>query len=92
MNIYTRRNCDPNFLQYLGAIGGRGSAETFNTILTEVNCLGNESLLLECSVVNTEVCASQEIATVICQGTVLYIVITPRSEIKGMLNFKRDKV
>ena len=57
----------------LGAIGGRGGAETFNTILTEVNCLGNESSLLECSTM-TEACASQEIATVICQG--IYLPLT----------------
>ena len=52
----------------VGAIGGRGGAESFDTILTDVNCIGNESSLLECSAMKADVCASEEIATVICQG------------------------
>ena len=59
-------------LNILGAIGGRGGAENFDTILTEFSCLGNESSLLECSRVNTDVCTSQEIATVVCQGLYNY--------------------
>ena len=54
----------------LGAIGGKGSTETTSTILTSVNCLGNESTLLGCQSTASTSCNSQEIATVICQGEV----------------------
>ena len=52
-----------------GAIGGIGGAETFDTILTSVNCQGTESSILDCPAMNSTECVSQEIATVICQGT-----------------------
>ena len=53
----------------VGAIGGRGGTETSATVLTSVNCVGNESTLQECSSMASTSCSSQEIATVICQGT-----------------------
>ena len=57
-------------LMYIaGAIGGIGGAETFDTILTNVNCQGTESSILDCPAMNSTECVSQEIATVICQGT-----------------------
>ncbi len=55
----------------VGAIGGKGGTETENPALSNVKCTGNESYLLECSVMNTTVCSSEEIATVICQGIFL---------------------
>lgn len=51
-----------------GAIGGLGGTETSATVLTRVNCLGNESKLLDCTNTLSTSCSSQEIATVICQG------------------------
>ena len=54
---------------YLGAIGGRGGAQTSSTVLTDVNCFGNESSLLDCAAINSSDCISQEIATVTCQGS-----------------------
>ncbi len=52
----------------IGAIGGKGSTETTNTILTGVKCIGNESSLLDCGSLPSSSCNSQEIATAICQG------------------------
>ncbi len=63
--MITMKSCS---LSISGAIGGRGGAENFDTILTGVECLGNESSLLECSAMSTEFCGSQEIATATCQG------------------------
>lgn len=59
----------------VGAIGGQGGTETENPALSYVNCMGNESYLLECSTMNTTVCSSEEIATVICQGTFLKFIL-----------------
>jgi len=58
-----------------GAIGGRGGAETVGTVLAGVECLGNESALLDCPAVKTVDCVSQEIATVICQGNMLVLSV-----------------
>ena len=58
-----------------GAIGGRGGAETSNTVLTMVDCMGNESTIQDCSSIETTECTSQEIATVICQGTYIHMYI-----------------
>ena len=51
-----------------GAIGEPGGTETVNTVLSMVNCVGNESALLDCENVDTTDCLSEEVATVICQG------------------------
>lgn len=69
---------------YLGAIGGRGSAETSNTVLTAVGCLGNESSIADCSIMETVDCTSQEIATSICQGDLL-LYCTAEVSITGMI-------
>lgn len=53
---------------FIGAIGGRGGTLTDGTVLTGVNCFGNESMLLDCETLETVNCVSQEVATVICQG------------------------
>ena len=62
------RVCFFALLNIAGAIGGIGGAETFDTILTSVNCQGTESSILDCPAMNSTECVSQEIATVICQG------------------------
>ena len=54
----------------LGAIGGRGGTESFGSVLSRVTCLGEESAILECSVLYTVECLSEEIATVVCQGNI----------------------
>ena len=51
-----------------GAIGGRGGTATSATIISSVDCVGNESTLLDCGIVMSTDCMSQEIATVVCQG------------------------
>ena len=58
-------------IMYIGAIGGIGGAETAFTVLSDVNCIGNESTILECPSLTSSICVSQEIATVICQGKLI---------------------
>ena len=54
--------------QFAGAIGGRGGTTSETTVITRVNCSGNESELIKCEAINSTSCISKEIATVICQG------------------------
>ena len=60
---------------FTGALGGQGGTESETTVLTSVNCMGNESTLLSCETMNSTNCISKEIATVICQGQEMYHII-----------------
>lgn len=57
------RSCD-----IAGAIGGIGGTASEGTVLTAVQCVGNETGIVGCTAMASTECLSQELATVICQG------------------------
>ena len=63
----------PNFAFCVGAIAlskGFFSEENLPTLVSDVNCDGTESKLLDCSYVSGGSCGLFEDATVVCQGNI----------------------